>query len=124
MAEIIFTPKNANKFHCEQCDFTCSKHSDWCRHILTRKHKTEINGNDGNKINAHVYTCNKCCKIFKTNSGLWKHDKKCLIQENITSSENFVLDTGIVNDKQTIMSILLQNQDVMEKMMEIMPKTI
>jgi len=116
MAEIIFTPKNANKFHCEQCDFTCSKPSDWNRHILTRKHKMEINGNYGNEINASVYTCNKCCKIFKTNSGLWKHHKKCLIQANINYSQNFVLDTGIVIDKQTIMSILLQNQEIMTKL--------
>lgn len=115
-------PKYADKFRCEPCDFTCSKHSDWCRHTMTHKHKTEINGNIGNKINAPVYTCNKCCKIFKTNSGLWKHDKKCLIKENITSSENFVLDTGIVNDKQTIMAILLQNQEIMTKLVEIMPK--
>ena len=33
-----FTPKNANIFVCEYCDFKCCKSSDWNRHILTRKH--------------------------------------------------------------------------------------
>ena len=34
-----FTPKNAQKFCCEKCDFICSKNSDLERHLLTRKHK-------------------------------------------------------------------------------------
>ena len=64
--------------------------------------------------------CEICSKEYNDRTGLWKHKKKCLIKENINSSENFVLDTEIVIDKQTIMSILLQNQEMMTKMMEIM----
>ena len=40
------TPKNAIKFHCEKCNFTCIKNSDWCRHLTTAKHKKITNGND------------------------------------------------------------------------------
>ena len=32
------SPKNANIFCCEKCDFTCSKKSDWARHIIRPKH--------------------------------------------------------------------------------------
>lgn len=113
--------KNANKFYCEYCDFTCSKQSDWNRHTMTRKHNMEINGNVGKEINASTYHCNKCKKIFKSGSGLWKHQKKCSVQENMTSSQSLMLDTGIVIDKQTIMAILLQNKEMMTKMMEFLP---
>ena len=39
------TPNYANKFHCNICDFKCSKNIDWTRHVLTRKHinRTNIN---------------------------------------------------------------------------------
>ena len=32
------TPKNAQIFTCVDCDFTCSKQSDYNRHEATRKH--------------------------------------------------------------------------------------
>jgi len=33
------TPKNAEKFNCELCDFKCFKASDWERHVFTLKHQ-------------------------------------------------------------------------------------
>ena len=37
------TPKNAKTFYCENCDFGCSKKSDYSRHLLTSKHKILTN---------------------------------------------------------------------------------
>ena len=34
-----FVEKNAEKFICELCDFSCSKSSNYDKHLLTRKHK-------------------------------------------------------------------------------------
>ena len=31
--------KKPNVFYCKICDYTCSKQSQWDRHINTRKHK-------------------------------------------------------------------------------------
>ena len=42
-----FTPKNADKFDCKNCDFKCCKESDYIRHINTPKH---INRNKGKRI--------------------------------------------------------------------------
>jgi len=33
------SPKISKKNICVNCDFTCSKESEWNRHISTRKHK-------------------------------------------------------------------------------------
>ena len=41
-----FTPIPASKFICEKCDFKCCKKSDFERHLLTNKHKPQINPND------------------------------------------------------------------------------
>ena len=32
-------PKNAQKFICEKCNFSCSKKSNYDKHLITRKHK-------------------------------------------------------------------------------------
>ena len=39
------SPKLAKNFYCEKCDYKCSKESDYKKHLSTRKHKMETNGN-------------------------------------------------------------------------------
>ena len=75
--EINNTSKNINNFYCKKCDFNCIKKGDYNRHLLTAKHKKEINGNNIIIKNINSYECVNCNKFFKTNSGLWKHEKKC-----------------------------------------------
>ena len=50
-------PKNAEKLHCEICNFKCSKQSDWDRHIITRKHQNRTNVNIIHSKNADKFTC-------------------------------------------------------------------
>lgn len=72
------TPKTSKVFTCETCDFKCSNKQDYTRHLSTRKHKCK---SSGNKKTLTTYNCNTCNKTFKSNSGLWKHKKKCDTQE-------------------------------------------
>ena len=53
--------KNIKIFHCENCDFSCYKESEWNRHIITRKHK--MIDNDSEKTTEKIWKC-KCGKIF------------------------------------------------------------
>jgi hypothetical protein len=125
------SPKNADKYVCEPCDFKCCKLCDYDRHILTRKHKMEINGNIKS---AEKYECDICSKLFKTNSGLWKHRHKCSpnSETNIIQLSNNNMSSTFEIDKELLINMLLKNNDVMEKlllnnqcvmekMMEIMP---
>jgi len=105
-------PKNAEKYICEECNFKCSKNSNFKQHLLTAKHKMLINANEKNPKNAAPITEYKCVceKIFKHASSLCKHKKKCglIKQENetIINQEN---ETIINQDDE---SIINQDEDV------------
>jgi hypothetical protein len=117
----IFTPKNAENFICEKCDFKCFKHSDWNRHILTRKH------NDTAKLTDEIlkekqndFTCN-CGKVYKHRQSLFNHSKKCptkdktqILLDMIKKDEN-VKDYLMEQNKQLISQLSEQNKTLMEQ---------
>ena len=117
----IFTPKNAENFICEKCDFKCSKHSDWNRHILTRKHNDTAKFPDKLlKEKQNVFTCN-CGKAYKHRQSLFNHSKKCLIKDKtqilldmIKKDEN-VKDYLMEQNKQLISQLSEQNKTLMEQ---------
>jgi len=86
-------------FICESCDFTCSKKSNWDKHLLTRKH--EILQNPTLK-NATAYICD-CGKNYKHSSSYYTHKNKCNLEEKsiitkVTPDEEFKLLTTLVLD--------------------------
>lgn len=116
-------PKNANnakKFDCNICHFSTSKLSNYNLHLLTRKHKILTNTNKCLTKNAKAYEC-ECGKIYKHASSLCAHKRKCSTAQGIcvTNTDN-TSSTDL--DKEILVKMLLKNQDVMEKLMEIMPK--
>ena len=112
------------KFYCEKCQFKCSLKSDMYRHLSTRKHKTNADGikMELNYINLHSnkHHCN-CGKEYKTQSGLWKHQQKCNIedpnqnnnQDNIQTN-NDVKEKSDICDKELFMTLLKQNAELLE----------
>ena len=132
--------KSAKKRHCEKCDFICSKDYEWSRHILTRKHQNtyKILTNTYNlalKSANCEYVCD-CGNVYKHRQSLYTHKKRCSISQgeptNVVvenpkiSSEcsNISIEAPTLSseiDKELLIKLLLKNQDVMEKMMEIMP---
>jgi len=69
-------PKNAEKYICEECNFKCSKLSNYNTHLLTAKHKMITNGNNKTPKNAKAFVCD-CGKEYNFASGLSRHKKKC-----------------------------------------------
>ena len=77
-------PKNAGFFFCENCDFKCSKISNYNKHLSTDKHKRLIKTNKKcqkmPKIEKNECSCGKS---YKHLSSLYKHKKICkLLGEN------------------------------------------
>ena len=102
------TPKvAAEKYRCELCDYTCSKQSDFNKHLGTGKHKRITMDNSlDNKIAPREYKC-ECDRKYTFCSGLSKHKKKC----------NFLATSEIKQDKNE--DSVLDNKDVMiEKLMD------
>ena len=117
--DYILSPKIAKKYYCETCDYRCSKESDYNKHLMTRKHKKSYCGvtMDDNDVKKNIeYEC-ECGNIYKHRQGLWKHKKKCSIGQG--KYNNKLPDFDI--DKDFLIKMLLKNQDVIEKLTEVMP---
>jgi hypothetical protein len=119
-----FTPKNADIFYCEICDFNCAKNSDWKRHLLTLKHKNTDKiltntdagvAKNATPLNAHI--CN-CGKEYKHRQSLFNHKLKCKndSEDNKKSQE---LPENDKTDKELIILLLKQNNDLQNKVIEI-----
>ena len=81
--------KIRKKYHCKVCDFLSSNKKDFNRHVLTAKHKKSAKCPENKKTVEFV--CNFCNKSYKYKSGLSRHKKKCVFQE-----ENFCGKKGRV----------------------------
>jgi hypothetical protein len=117
-------PKNADKFICENCNFKCSKQSNWNIHILTAKHNQNNNNNNNNDLNAIINKkeCPKCRKCFNDRAGLWRHKKKCTYVDTMNDDTTHELQQNIdivdTSDASTILLLLKQNQEFKSLMVE------
>jgi hypothetical protein len=126
--EPFFYEKNEKNFTCLCCNFKCSYLSDWTRHISTRKHKLSHNGNNLDneetifyeKNETIIYQCN-CGKKFKTNSGLWKHKKKCLTEDE--DNTQFIDGINIKDKDALVLHLLKQNSDLQNKIIDMASKS-
>ena len=117
--EINLMPKNA-EFCCSDCNFTCSKQSNWINHIQTKKHIHRLSGNKMEILEmklAPEHICG-CGKKYKTNSGLWKHSKICnlFLKKMPKNAENAEI-TDIDKD-QLIMMLVKQNSELIKETSE------
>tara|TARA_Y100000992_G_scaffold227694_1_gene159114 strand:+ start:71 stop:976 length:906 start_codon:yes stop_codon:yes gene_type:complete len=121
-------PKNAGKFICECCDFSCSKKSNYDKHLITRKHlirtNTKNNTNSEKMLDTEekniyedkIHVC-ICGKEYKHAGSLWNHKKKC------TVIDVEVVETNEKEDQKDKIIIemakqLEENKMVAEKLME------
>jgi len=102
---------SANPYICNVCNIVCSKKNDWNRHLHTTKHKKKYGNimetqnsallSHDNSINLNNtifnsinYNCYKCNKQYFSNSGLWKHKKKCIIVNDIKSNNDIEIKSN------------------------------
>jgi hypothetical protein len=117
------SPKIAQFFCCECCDYSTSKKTDYTKHLSTDKHKKRQNGsdlvvNDSEKSQKVAqYKC-ECGKIYKYDSGYYRHKKKCIIQ-NEESIDNQNTNTNIdITDSNIIVQLIKQNDDFKNLLIE------
>jgi len=121
--------ENLAKFYiCENCDFKSKNKSDYNTHCLTIKHKRLINAKNANKISENLanneYICS-CGKIYKHQSSLSKHKKKCIlnrsqiIESNDNKDEIKSLIIKIMTDNSEKMNFLInENKELRNQLKE------
>ena len=85
--------KISSKYICEICDYVTSKKTDYEKHVTTSKHlnRTEmiVNGSEKSQKVAKLYTCD-CGRIYKYDSGYYRHKKICNKDNNENNAEKDV----------------------------------
>jgi hypothetical protein len=107
-------PKNAEKFHCELCNFKCSKKSNYDAHCLTAKHKMVTNGDKNGDIlrqkMPQLFTC-ECGKSYKHRQGLSRHKKICKKMPNNVEDENVTSNPVIDDEKKELIEIIKKQSE-------------
>jgi len=132
--------KNVFKLTCDSCDYSCSKKSDYDKHLLTRKHIKANCDSDNANIKSpkeKIYSCNNCGVAIKHLSSLSRHKKKCLtelnaIVENEPSADdlsgneikilsNLVFEIFKSNNnlQKQCLEFQKQNQDLQKQMLDV-----
>ena len=107
-------PKICSKYFCEKCDYRTGKKSSYDDHLLTAKHNLAMFSNENSAILGSKFMCPNCCKEYKDNSGLWRHKKKCIAEQNgqATNQQSLQITTDVV------LQILKQNEDLQKLLVE------
>ena len=101
--------KLAKNYMCSDCDYICSKKSDYTKHLLTRKHKILTNTyKTATKIATHVCECGK---TYKHRQSLNNHKKKCNYKEITIDSEE--------KSEPTVEVLLKENLEIKKDNLEM-----
>lgn len=112
-----FQPISSHKFSCSICQFYSRKKSNYEEHLTTRKHKMSMISNKNQPNPANVanpvikYSC-ICGKVYKDNSGLWRHKKKCLGE-----LDNLKKDLANEEKQQQLVEYLIKENSEFKNMM-------
>ena len=102
---------STNIYHCNVCDYYTSKKFNYIKHNSTAKHTLAMFSNE-KVAKSSTYIC-ECGKVYKDNSGLWRHKKKCQTNNEpqlveYLSKENSELKNLIITTLQE------QNKNIVE----------
>ena len=145
-------PKNpeilTKKYICEKCDYSTDSKKDYNKHLGTAKHKKMTDAIDSRDFSNHsipknpenkIFTCVNCERKFKSNSGLWRHKKSCINEEESEEKCEEIVEhkldkelelkdmfLTVVNENKELRGMMVEQQKtIMEQskqMTEIIPK--
>ena len=108
--------KISNVFECKICNYTTSRKYNLELHNNSNKHKNNFLTTIASKNiakSSKQYECPHCDKSFNDRAGLWRHKKKCNIENN-----NDLCDTDEMSDKELIQFLLKENSEFKHFMLE------
>ena len=123
------TTKNSQKFskilknfYCKNCDYTCTRKSDYNKHLKSIKHNT-TNTTKYNKIQHKILKC-ICGKEYSHRASLYNHKKSCI---QVDREENAVVSrSDEIDYKELLMKVIeqqhQQNNEVLTKLIDNITK--
>ena len=107
---------NVRIYSCNICQYITKNNYNYEKHKLSKKHKLN---ETANSLTLNKNICD-CGKIYKDRSGLWRHSKKCKIDnEKDESTCKPTLNNELNNElTHAIINLLKQNQEFKELMIE------
>jgi hypothetical protein len=92
-----------SKYYCDACKYNTNNRTDFAKHELTAKHKTNT---------SMTVSCSLCDKIFQNRAALWKHKQCCAevaVAEQDPSPETEYKLTGKESMKEILSEVIRQN---------------
>ena len=110
------------KYYCQFCDYGTSKKSSFDEHLETKKHKKSRLATNSNiqqqnscqnlpDLSPKTYNCTNCDKTFKDRTGLWRHNKVCINNEENNNSyddKNYKLVEYLMKENKEIKEMILE----------------
>ncbi len=113
------------KFYCEICDYGTSKKSSYKNHCDSKRHNSKIFATNNNENYANLcsskYQCETCDKQFKDRTGLWRHKKKCVTEDE--DNTQFIDGINIKDKDALVLHLLKQNSDLQNKIIDMASKS-
>jgi len=105
-----------SNYYCEKCDYTCCKKYNWDKHLTTSKHNKATNDNNlatekWQKVANKKLCCEKCGKEYNDRTGLWRHNKVCINNEENNNSyddKNYKLVEYLMKENKEIKEMILE----------------
>jgi len=121
----MFVNKNLQKicakFYCKLCDYGTCRKSSYNEHLLSAKHQKSMIGNEKiGKICTDRFTCKNCNKVYKDNSGLWRHNKKCLKKEEDDSEHDQIEEEKGNSDFKMLAELFKQQMNENKELKEML----
>jgi hypothetical protein len=109
-------------YECTKCNYITNNRYDYKKHIQTIKHSQELNIDDNSicmetKMSQKKFICSNCEKVYKDNSGLWKHKKICKIVQSSDLNNNTTNFSSQITP-ELILTVLEQNKELTNLVVE------
>jgi hypothetical protein len=113
--------KTSKIYVCNICDYITERKSNYDGHLLTAKHKMATDSNICQQISSNIFECEKCNKTYKDRTGLWKHKKKCNVNnlDETTDIETHTKSNEICELKEIMKYLMKENSEMKNMMMKV-----
>jgi hypothetical protein len=106
--------KVAQKYLCENCNYSTYKKTDFNKHLATRKHKIVTDSYDlSPNLAEKCYGC-ECGKSYKHRQNLYTHKKKCIYKKE--NEENKLIEMDKVDYKDLFIKMIHENSEMRKAM--------